>query len=141
MALQAHPEFCSRPLNPSPPFLGLIAAACGADVLKAQLAASKDYVAPHPESAKVVPASEAVTEQAKGKKQEVGGIKVRPERQVNGVAKTVSPSTETEGNSDESDKEGSKAKWTMARRERTLQKVNSKAELEFPAVANLKLSN
>ncbi|NXD32383.1 PYRG synthase, partial [Spelaeornis formosus] len=29
IGLQAHPEFCSRPLNPSPPFLGLVAAACG----------------------------------------------------------------------------------------------------------------
>jgi CTP synthase len=40
VGLQAHPEFCSRPLNPSPPFLGLIAAACGGDVLKEQLEAS-----------------------------------------------------------------------------------------------------
>ncbi|KAL7423594.1 CTP synthase ura7 [Cryptotrichosporon argae] len=78
VALQAHPEFCSRPLNPSPPFLGLIAAACGDAVLTEQLAANEaGYVAPHPESAKVVPASEGVTESAKGKRQDVSGVRVR----------------------------------------------------------------
>ena len=29
LAVQYHPEFKSRPLKPSPPFVGLIAAACG----------------------------------------------------------------------------------------------------------------
>lgn len=78
VALQAHPEFCSRPLNPSPPFLGLIAAACGGSVLEEKLAENEQsYVDPHPESAKVVPASEAVTDAAKGKKQEVGGVRVQ----------------------------------------------------------------
>jgi CTP synthase len=78
VGLQAHPEFCSRPLNPSPPFLGFIAAACGGSVLDEQITINeKTYVAPHPESAKVVPASEAATEQAKGKKQDVGGVKVQ----------------------------------------------------------------
>lgn len=77
VGLQAHPEFCSRPLNPSPPFLGLIAAACGADMLDDVLATSeKSYVAPHPESAKVVPASEAVTESAKRRSQTVAGVRV-----------------------------------------------------------------
>ncbi|KAH9477492.1 CTP synthase [Psilocybe cubensis] len=28
VGMQAHPEFCTRPLNPSPPFLGFVAAAC-----------------------------------------------------------------------------------------------------------------
>ena len=80
VALQAHPEFCSRPLNPSPPFLGLIAAACGGSVLAEQLALSeKEYTAPHPESAKVIPASEAVTDLAKGRKQAIDGIRVRGE--------------------------------------------------------------
>lgn len=37
VGLQSHPEFCSRPLNPSPPFLGFIAAACGGSVLEEQL--------------------------------------------------------------------------------------------------------
>ena len=78
VGLQAHPEFCSRPLNPSPPFLGLVAAACGLDVLEEQINNNeKTYVEPHPESAKVVPASEAVTEGAKGKEQAMYGVKVR----------------------------------------------------------------
>lgn len=85
VGLQAHPEFCSRPLNPSPPFLGLIAAACGLSVLDEQLAANeKNYVDPHPESAKVVPASDAVTEKAKGRKQEVEGIRVNGVTAENG---------------------------------------------------------
>lgn len=46
--LQAHPEFCTRPLNPSPPYLGFIAAACG--VLAEQIIVQKSYKAPHPES-------------------------------------------------------------------------------------------
>jgi len=39
VGLQAHPEFFTRPPNPSPPFLGLIAAACGpdSDVLEQQM--------------------------------------------------------------------------------------------------------
>ncbi|BEI97969.1 hypothetical protein CcaverHIS631_0302680 [Cutaneotrichosporon cavernicola] len=87
VGLQAHPEFCSRPLNPSPPFLGLIAAACGGDVLKEQLEASKNYVDPHPGNAKVVPASEAATEGAKGRTQAIEGLRVEgePEQVANGV--------------------------------------------------------
>jgi CTP synthase len=77
VGLQAHPEFCSRPLNPSPPFLGLVAAACGVSVLEEQIANNeKNYVEPHPESAKVVPASEAVTEDAKRREQASSGVKV-----------------------------------------------------------------
>ncbi|WVW80495.1 CTP synthase [Kwoniella bestiolae CBS 10118] len=97
VALQAHPEFCSRPLNPSPPFLGLIAAACGSNVLSEQIANNENggYVDPHPEESKIVPASDAYTEQGKGKRQAVDGIRVRgevngdleeKERQLEGVA-------------------------------------------------------
>jgi len=51
VALQAHPEFCSRPLNPSPPFLGFIAAASGEAVLKEQVEAQKaSFRPPHPEN-------------------------------------------------------------------------------------------
>ncbi|THH12956.1 hypothetical protein EW146_g7206 [Bondarzewia mesenterica] len=54
IALQAHPEFCTRPLNPSPPFLGFVAASCGPDVLKAQLENQlKNFKPPHPEEAMV----------------------------------------------------------------------------------------
>ena len=52
--MQAHPEFCTRPLNPSPPFLGLVSAACGKAVLDAQIASQRTtYVPPHPAGAMV----------------------------------------------------------------------------------------
>lgn len=51
VGMQAHPEFASRPLNPSPPFLGLVAAASGLDVLQEHLARGREYVPPHPDSA------------------------------------------------------------------------------------------
>ena len=54
VGLQAHPEFCSRPLNPSPPFLGFIAAASGETVLKEQVEAQKmSFRPPHPENAMI----------------------------------------------------------------------------------------
>ncbi|KAI0251989.1 CTP synthase N-terminus-domain-containing protein [Lactifluus subvellereus] len=54
VGLQAHPEFCTRPLNPSPPFLGLIAAACGPDVLEQQMAQQlQTFLPPHPKDAMI----------------------------------------------------------------------------------------
>lgn len=54
IGLQAHPEFCTRPLNPSPPFLGFVAAACGGSVLTQQLEAQlTSFVPPHPSGAMV----------------------------------------------------------------------------------------
>jgi CTP synthase len=54
VGLQAHPEFCSRPLNPSPPFLGFIAAASGEAVLREQIEAQKvSFKPPHPENAMI----------------------------------------------------------------------------------------
>jgi len=54
LGLQAHPEFCTRPLNPSPPFLGFVAASCGANVLAEQLSLQeKGYIPPHPEASMV----------------------------------------------------------------------------------------
>ncbi|KAK4057639.1 CTP synthase ura7 [Microbotryomycetes sp. JL221] len=46
--LQAHPEFCTRPLNPSPAYLGFIAASSG--VLNEQIERQRNYVPPHPDS-------------------------------------------------------------------------------------------
>ncbi|ORY73399.1 CTP synthase N-terminus-domain-containing protein [Leucosporidium creatinivorum] len=61
--LQAHPEFCTRPLNPSPAFLGFIASAAG--VLPEQIQRQKNYVAPHPEShLKLAEKQEAAVEPA-----------------------------------------------------------------------------
>ncbi|TFK39246.1 CTP synthase N-terminus-domain-containing protein [Crucibulum laeve] len=58
LGLQAHPEFCTRPLNPSPPFLGFVAAASGKVVFAEQLAFQEvNYRPPHPEDSMV---SEAV---------------------------------------------------------------------------------
>lgn len=53
VGMQAHPELASRPLNPSPPFLGLVAAAAG--VLDEQLERQlKEFKPPHPESVMVL---------------------------------------------------------------------------------------
>ena len=58
MGLQAHPEFCTRPLNPSPPFLGFVAASSGPAVLKEQVEfQSQNYKPPHPEDSMVDEAS------------------------------------------------------------------------------------
>ena len=54
VGLQAHPEFCTRPLNPSPPFLGFVAAASGKQVLDAQIEGQrKNFKPPHPEGSMV----------------------------------------------------------------------------------------
>jgi CTP synthase len=77
VGLQAHPEFCTRPLNPSPPFLGLIAAACGKSELDAQISRNaKEYRDPHPDESKVIPAREPASQLGQGKPQEVRDIKV-----------------------------------------------------------------
>ncbi|GJN92255.1 hypothetical protein Rhopal_005285-T1 [Rhodotorula paludigena] len=66
VGLQAHPEFCTRPLNPSPAFLGFIAAAAG--VLPEQIKRQANYEPPHPKAHlhmenRDVPQVEVVTEQ------------------------------------------------------------------------------
>lgn len=62
MGFQAHPEFCTRPLNPSPPFLGFVAASCGAQVLAEQLERQvATFVPPHPAATMV---SEALLKSA-----------------------------------------------------------------------------
>ncbi|KAI0036232.1 CTP synthase N-terminus-domain-containing protein [Vararia minispora EC-137] len=54
VGLQAHPEFCTRPLNPSPPFLGFVAAASGTSVLQEQIEQQlASFVPPHPREAMV----------------------------------------------------------------------------------------
>jgi CTP synthase len=58
VGLQAHPEFCTRPLNPSPPFLGLVAASCGLSVMDEQLEIQlASFRPPHPDHVMV---SEAI---------------------------------------------------------------------------------
>ncbi|SPC63499.1 probable URA7 - CTP synthase 1 [Ustilago sp. UG-2017b] len=69
VGMQAHPEFCSRPLNPSPPFLGFIAASAG--LLDEQLAMQKNYVPPHPES-------HMISESEMIKRKEAGEVDDKP---------------------------------------------------------------
>ncbi|KAJ2932217.1 hypothetical protein H1R20_g4874, partial [Candolleomyces eurysporus] len=54
LGFQAHPEFCTRPLNPSPPFLGFVSASAGPEVFDEQLKAQLEtFKPPHPENAMV----------------------------------------------------------------------------------------
>ncbi|THH01177.1 hypothetical protein EW026_g1468 [Hermanssonia centrifuga] len=54
VGLQAHPEFCTRPLNPSPPFLGFVAAASSHTVVRDQMNLQlKSFRPPHPVHAMV----------------------------------------------------------------------------------------
>jgi len=85
LGLQAHPEFCTRPLNPSPPFLGFVAAACGPSVLEEQIALQMaTYKPPHPAAAMVSEAalksaSEAM-EKAEEEARNLGGAGDRDEQ-------------------------------------------------------------
>ncbi|KAF7331637.1 CTP synthase [Mycena kentingensis (nom. inval.)] len=57
LGLQAHPEFCTRPLNPSPPFLGFVAASCGGNILQEQIEVQqRTFKPPHPEGSMVAEA-------------------------------------------------------------------------------------
>ena len=54
LGFQAHPEFCTRPLNPSPPFLGFVAAASGGNVLQEQFELQAvNYRPPHSKTAMI----------------------------------------------------------------------------------------
>ena len=55
VGMQAHPEFASRPLNPSPPFLGFVAAAAGGKkMLEEQIQIQANFKPPHPPSLMVL---------------------------------------------------------------------------------------
>ena len=76
VALQPHPEFCSRPLNPSPPFLGFIAAACDTSVLEEQLEEQwRSFKPPHPEG--VMISEEALRKQMRERPASRGGTTAR----------------------------------------------------------------
>jgi len=54
VGLQSHPEFCTRPLNPSPPFLGFVSASCGPEVLEQQMAQQlQSFQPPHPKDSMI----------------------------------------------------------------------------------------
>ena len=62
VGMQAHPELASRPLNPSPPFLGLVSAAIGTldQQIDQQL---REYKPPHPDAAMVFESADVDAEQ------------------------------------------------------------------------------
>jgi len=65
LGFQAHPEFCTRPLNPSPPFLGFIAAASGGNALQEQIEfQGANYRPPHPEVSMISEAAMKSTSEA-----------------------------------------------------------------------------
>ncbi|KAF8329396.1 P-loop containing nucleoside triphosphate hydrolase protein [Cantharellus anzutake] len=74
VGLQAHPEFCTRPLNPSPPFLGFVAAA--SSVLEEILSEQKNYRSPHPKSAMVFPDTLGASKPADELKAPTNGVVV-----------------------------------------------------------------
>ncbi|KAF9446480.1 CTP synthase [Macrolepiota fuliginosa MF-IS2] len=54
VGMQAHPEFCTRPLNPSPPFLGFVAAASERAIFDEQIEFQiANFKPPHPDHAMV----------------------------------------------------------------------------------------
>ncbi|TFK21755.1 CTP synthase [Coprinopsis marcescibilis] len=54
LGFQAHPEFCTRPLNPSPPFLGFVAASASLKEFEKQVAYQlSSFEPPHPEHSMV----------------------------------------------------------------------------------------
>lgn len=72
VGLQAHPEFCTRPLNPSPPFLGLLAAASERSIFEEQLEYQlTNFKPPHPEHAMV---NEAILRDEAAKTKMANGI-------------------------------------------------------------------
>ena len=78
LGFQAHPEFCTRPLNPSPPFLGFVAAAAGENILEEQLELqATNYRPPHAKTSMI---SEAAMKNASEAVGEV--LKVQDESEV-----------------------------------------------------------
>lgn len=72
LGFQAHPEFCTRPLNPSPPFLGFVAAASGGDVLQEQLESQvANYCPPHSKISMISEAAMKSASEAVGVSQKV----------------------------------------------------------------------
>ncbi|KAJ3513143.1 hypothetical protein NLJ89_g3109 [Agrocybe chaxingu] len=96
VGLQAHPEFCTRPLNPSPIFVGFVAASCGPKVLEAQIKLQlQTFVPPHPtgsmvSEAELKSASEAIEAAAKAKANGIqGDVNSDPESRHMNVVQVV----------------------------------------------------
>lgn len=79
MGMQAHPEFCTRPLNPSPGYLGFIAAASGLQVLEEQIERQKTFKQPQPDRHLKMPSPLGSPVIAKLKDMQVNGHLAKPE--------------------------------------------------------------
>ena len=77
--MQAHPEFCTRPLNPSPGYLGFIAASCGPQVLLEQLERQKEFKQPQPDRHLKMPSPLGSPVLHKLKSMQVNGHLAKPE--------------------------------------------------------------
>lgn len=79
VGMQAHPEFASRPLNPSPPFLGFVAAAAGGvELLEEQMKTQAQFKPPHPPSMMILESEREDAENSKPATTPPGAIS--PER-------------------------------------------------------------
>lgn len=78
VGMQAHPEFASRPLNPSPPFLGFIAAAAGNGVLEEQIAVQRNFKPPHPPSLMILESERARRQEAEEQAGHLNGAIQKP---------------------------------------------------------------
>lgn len=84
VGMQAHPEFASRPLNPSPPFLGFIAAAAGGrEMLEEQIARQANFVPPHPPSLMLLESEREDKEASKPASTPPGAISPKASREEN----------------------------------------------------------
>lgn len=79
VGMQAHPEFCTRPLNPSPGYLGFVAAACGEQVFQEQLERQKSFKQPQPDRHLKMPSPLGSPTIQKVKNMQVNGHLAKPE--------------------------------------------------------------
>jgi len=79
VGMQAHPEFCTRPLNPSPGYLGFIAAASGVQVLEEQIERQQSFRQPQPDRHLKMPSPLGSPVLNKMKAMQVNGHLAKPE--------------------------------------------------------------
>jgi len=75
--MQAHPEFCTRPLNPSPGYLGFVAASAG--VLEEQIERQKGFRQPQPDRHLKMPSPMGSPVMKKVKDVQINGHLAKPE--------------------------------------------------------------
>lgn len=99
VGMQAHPEFASRPLNPSPPFLGFVAAAAGGrETLSEQMARQRNFRPPHPPSLMILESERLRRQEAKEQQEQDTATRSKPKAQANGRQSTgLASAAEIEG--------------------------------------------